>query len=126
MNDSPPNNKEMAVNDVNQHTEILQQLKKLSEHIGFLEKKLDQLLESKGNLRAFGGPPDNRFGGHREGGFRPRRPDHGTRTAYYQGGGGRHYSGKPFGNRPKGHDGPRREGGPRPSFNKGHGPRNAH
>ena len=129
-------NKEINVSETaehsHQHTEILQQLKKISEHMGFLEKKIDQLIDSRGNSRpSFGGP--NRFGGgNREGfrppsreSFRPRRPggpDHGTRTAYYEAGGGRQHSGKPFGNRPP--QGGRHDGPPRHGYNKNHaGPR---
>ena len=73
------------------------QLKRIMDHLGFLEKKIDMLLDQSkqrqgfrppfGN-RNFSGsrgnysPQGNRYGGHRPEGHRPARPSH--------------YSGRPF------------------------------
>ncbi len=84
--------------------ELAMQLKKISEHLVFLEKKIDQLLDARREQRpSFGSKPFGQkpYGGpNRYGSGRPQGSHQGrTRTAFYEGGG-----------RPSGAP-PRRQGG---------------
>jgi hypothetical protein len=99
--------------------DLSQQLKKISEHLTFLEKKIDTLIEQSGNR-----------GNTQSGGFAPRR-DFGPRRDF-QGGPKREFQ-RPGGHRPGGHrpggfrpnsGGPRSNGAPRSegqgSYSGGH------
>ncbi len=57
--------------DENWHQSITDQLKKIQEHLGYLEKKLDLLVNSQ--PQGGGGFRPRHAGSSREGGFRPRR-----------------------------------------------------
>ncbi len=77
------------------NTDVAAQLKRIADHLGFLEKKLDTLLEQSQNRRPF----NTGFGGDRPNrGYRPNRPGYPSR----------HSSHDPAG-RYQGHRGPRTE-----------------
>ncbi|MBU3758665.1 MAG: hypothetical protein FGM27_01905 [Candidatus Omnitrophica bacterium] len=111
------------------------QLQKIQEHLGFLEKKIDTLIEQSQRQpmdrppfrepRQGGFRPRGEFGGFRSGG--PRRDDRGNRQGRPEGrgefrgpgsfrhGGSRHEGGRHEGGRPEGGRG----GEARPFFKKG-------
>ncbi|OIO38847.1 MAG: hypothetical protein COT00_03320 [Candidatus Omnitrophica bacterium CG07_land_8_20_14_0_80_50_8] len=82
------------------------QLKKIIDHLGFLEKKIDTLLEQSRPRQGFRPPFGNRgFSGAQYGNFRPHRESFGSRPGGRFAGPGGHPS-RPFQKRHSPHPGP--------------------
>lgn len=86
------------------HIDLSAQLKRIADHLGFLEKKLDTLLEQSQNRRPFNSGTGF-SGGYQNRGYRPNRGNaYSSRHAGQQGPSGR-YQGQ--GNRYASHQAPR-------------------
>lgn len=78
------------MNELNSEPGLSAQVKKIADHLVFLEKKLDLILEQQKNRGSFGARPGNREfqrpGGHYRPMDRPGYPPrHSTRTQHYGG-----------------------------------------
>lgn len=112
-------------------TELSEQIKKLAEHLTFIERKLDQLLEARDRQPSHNENPRREFQ-QRPGGFRPNnyRPNGGpgfrpNRPGYGQGGGRPYDANRP---QPGREDRPSggHQGGHKPFHAKYSSPKNQH